>query len=111
MGEQSADVSHDSMKGDVKPAADGILGRVFPRLEAVAMAQIMGWFPVVEGLVTVLDGGEEGSNQVGSEKDVEGLDGFDRVGITNGSKDADISSSPNLSMLTRHEGRSIDSFS
>lgn len=101
--EQSADVAHDSMKGDVKPASDGIVGRVFPGLEAITVAQIMGWFPVVEGLVTVLDGGEESSNQVGSEEDVEGRDGFDRVGISNGPEDTDVSCTSQRSMSGRHE--------
>lgn len=87
---QPADIAHNGMEGDVKPVSDGIVGRVFPGLEAIAVAQIVCWFPVIEGLVTVLDGGEQSSNQVGSEEDVEGRNGLDRVGISNCSRDTDV---------------------
>ena len=36
----------------------------------------MRGFPVVVGLVAVLDGCEQGSDQVGGQKDVKSLDGF-----------------------------------
>jgi hypothetical protein len=60
--QQTAYVGADGMDGDVQPAADGIVGRVLPRLQAVAMTKVVCRLPVVEGLVAVLDRGEEGGN-------------------------------------------------
>lgn len=72
------------MNGNVKPATDGIVGRVLPRLQAVAMAEVVCGLPVVEGLVAVLDRGEEGGKEVGAEEDVKGRDGLDGKGILDG---------------------------
>lgn len=67
------------MKRDIKPAADGIVGRVFPRLQAVAVRQVMRRLPVVECFVAVLDRRKGGGNQVRDEEDVKGLDGFNGI--------------------------------
>lgn len=55
VGQQPPDVGADGVDGDVQPAADGIVGRVLPRLQAVAMAQVVCWLPVVERLIAILD--------------------------------------------------------
>lgn len=82
--QQAAEVGADGVDGDVQPAADGIVGRVLPGLQAVAMAEVVGGLPVVEGLVAVLDGREEGGDGVGGQEDVEGRDGLDGEGILHG---------------------------
>lgn len=64
------------MKRNVKPAANGIIGRILPGLEAIAMGEVMGRLPVVEGLVAVLDWGKQSSNHAGSEKEIERRDGL-----------------------------------
>jgi len=83
--QQSSEVAHDGMEANVQPAADGKVGRVFPCLEAVAMAQVVGGLPVVERLVAVLDRGKHGGDQAGGEEEVEGRDGLDCVGVSDGS--------------------------
>lgn len=67
------------MQTDVKPTPNGIVGRVFPCLETVAMAQVVRRFPVVEGLVAILDRSKQGGNQVRAEKAIEGRDRFHAV--------------------------------
>lgn len=67
------------MQRDIKPAADGIVGRVLPRLQAVAVRQVMRGLPVIECFVAVLDRRIRGGNQVRDEKDVKGLDGLNGV--------------------------------
>jgi hypothetical protein len=47
------------MDENVRPASDAVLWRVFPRLEAVSMGEIMQGLPVIESLVAVLNGGIE----------------------------------------------------
>lgn len=79
--QQAADVGAEGVDGNVQPAADGVVGRVLPRLQAVAMAEVVCGLPVVEGLVAVLNRGEEGGDDVGGEEDVEGRDGLDGEGI------------------------------
>jgi len=64
------------MYRDVQPAPDGVVGRVLPRLETVAMAEVMGGFPIVESLVTVLDRREQCGYQIGNQESVEGKDGL-----------------------------------
>lgn len=70
--QQSTQIAHDGMEADVEPASDGIVGRVFPGLQAVAMAEVMSRFPVVEGLVAVLYRGKSRCDQVRDEEAVEG---------------------------------------
>ena len=84
MRQQAAEVGADGVDGDVEPAADGVVGRVLPGLQAVAMAEVVGGLPVVEGLVAVLDRGEEGGDGVGGQEDVEGRDGLDGEGVLDG---------------------------
>ena len=81
---QAADVGAEGVEGHVQPAADGVVGRVLPRLQAVAMAEVVGGLPVVEGLVAVLDRGEEGGGEVGAQENVEGRDGLDGEGVLDG---------------------------
>jgi hypothetical protein len=45
------------------------------------MAEVMCGLPVVESLVAILDGGEEGGNEVGGEEEVESGDGLDGEGV------------------------------
>jgi hypothetical protein len=82
--QQAAEIATDSVDGDVQPAADGIVRRVLPGLQAVAMTKVVGGLPVVEGLVAVLDGGEERGDDVGGQEDVEGRDGLDGEGVFDG---------------------------
>lgn len=77
--QQSSEAAGERVQGDIQPAADGIVGRVLPRLESVSVRQVMGRLPIVEGFVAVLDRRKGGGNQVGDEKDVKGLDRFDGV--------------------------------
>lgn len=73
------------MENDVEPASNRVVWGVLPGLEAVAMADVVCWLPVVERLVTVLNRGEEGGDEVGSEEDVECRDWFDRESILDSS--------------------------
>lgn len=82
--EEAADVARDSMERDVEPASDGIIGRVLPGLEAIAMAQIVGRLPVVEGLVTVLDRSEGSGDKVRDQEDVKGGNGFYGICVLDG---------------------------
>lgn len=68
------------MKSNIEPTSNGIVGRIFPGLQTVAMRQVVRGFPVVEGLVTVLNGREEGSREVRCEKDIEGSDRLNHKG-------------------------------
>ena len=54
------------VEGNICPAPESVLGRILPRLEAVAMTEIVRGFPEVEGLVTVLNWSISCSYQVGS---------------------------------------------
>ncbi len=67
------------MESDIEPAADGVVGRVFPRLQAVAMAEIVGRLLIVKCLIAVLDGGKSSGNHIGDEEAVECRDWFDAV--------------------------------
>lgn len=67
------------MQADVQPAADRIVGRVFPSLQAVAVGEVVCRLVVVEGLIAVLNGREEGRDDPGSEEAVESGDGLDCV--------------------------------
>lgn len=67
------------MQTNIEPAANFIIGRVLPCLQAVTMGQVVSWLPVVERLVAILDRCIKGSYNVGGEEDVEGLDRFNRI--------------------------------
>lgn len=43
------------MEEDVEPATDAELRGVLPRLQAIAMREVMQRFPIIKGLVTVLN--------------------------------------------------------
>ena len=51
------------------------------------MAQVVCRLPVIEGLIAVLDWGEQGGNDVCSQEDVEGRDGLDSVCVFDGPED------------------------
>jgi hypothetical protein len=59
------------MEDDVEPATDTEFGRVLPRLQAIAMIEIMQWFPVIEGLIAVLYWCISCSQNMGEKADVE----------------------------------------
>lgn len=80
LGKKPSNVSHDGVNGNVQPAPDGVVGRILPGLQSIAMGEVMGRFPVIEGLVAVLDGGEEGRDQVGGQENIKGRDGFNCEG-------------------------------
>jgi hypothetical protein len=54
------------MYDDIKPASNGVLWRIFPGLQPVAMVQIMRWFPVIEHFIAVLDRGVECCESIGN---------------------------------------------
>lgn len=62
LGQYSAHVAHEGVKRNVKPAANGIIRGILPGLEAIAMGEVMGWLPVVERLVAVLDWRKQSSD-------------------------------------------------
>ena len=95
------------MEGNVQPAADGVVGRVLPCLQSVAMAQIVCRLPVVKCLVAVLDGCEHGSNQIGGKEEVEGRDGLDGVGIS----DSSVHQAVSIGSLQPDQEWAITSFS
>jgi hypothetical protein len=43
------------MKSNIEPTPNRVFRRIFPGLKAVSMIQVMGWFPVIENLITVLN--------------------------------------------------------
>ena len=53
------------MYSSVGPASDGVVRRVLPGLETVAMVEVVAWFPVIEDFVAVLDGREGGGDEIG----------------------------------------------
>src|SRR5690242_6841586 len=60
------------MYTSVCPATDGILRRVLPGLQSIAMIEIVRRLPIVEDLVAVLDWCKESSYDVGGREDIEG---------------------------------------
>lgn len=63
---QSASEEYDErVKSSIGPASNGVDWGVFPRLEAVAMVEVMCWLPIVEDFVAVLYGREKGGEQTG----------------------------------------------
>jgi len=76
MRKQAPKVADDGVEEDIGPATDGKFGRVLPSLEAIAVGDVVGRLPVVEGLVTVLDWGEERREKACRKKGVEGVDGL-----------------------------------
>lgn len=52
---------------------------ILPRLQSIAVGEVMSWFPIIERLVAVLNRCEESSDQAGGQEDVESLDGRNRV--------------------------------
>lgn len=69
-GPYGAHFADGRVEENVEPAADAVLGGIFPCLSSVAMLKIVRWFPVVEGLIAVLDGCVGGSETVRDEEDV-----------------------------------------
>lgn len=65
------------MKRNVGPRADCVRRGVLPGLEAIFVVEVVGRFPVVEYFIAVLNGAEDGSQDVEGEEDVEGEYGFD----------------------------------
>lgn len=56
MWEDATDAGNNGVSGNIEPASYRISGRILPCLETVAMGQVMSGFPIVEGLIAVLDG-------------------------------------------------------
>lgn len=67
-----SEATNEGMDGDIKPASDGIFGRVLPRLQAVSMAKVMRRLPVVERLITVFNWRIYCRYEIGTEKEPEG---------------------------------------
>lgn len=65
------------MEDNVEPAPYRIVGRIFPGLQSVAMAQVVRRFPVVECLVAILYGCVKCCEDIGTEEDVESANWFD----------------------------------
>lgn len=79
LGGGGEDGEDSSQRGDdegvdarVGPGSDGKVGGIFPGLQGVAVAEVMGGFPVVEDLVAVGDGAVDGGEEVTGEEEVEG---------------------------------------
>lgn len=100
--QQAADIGPNSVDSNIQPATDGITGRVFPGLQAVAMAKIVCWFPVVERLVAILDRGEESGYGISSQEDVKGRDGLNGEGVLDGSGNVVSCSAPNNFHMSRN---------
>lgn len=60
------------MDKDVSPASYAELRGVLPCLQAVAMGQVVQWFPVVEGFIAILYWRIRSCKQMSDEADVEG---------------------------------------
>lgn len=71
MGQEAPNVGTDGMDANIQPASDGIVRGVLPSLKPITMAQVMGRFPIVEGLIAVLDGRKQGGNHVCTQKHIE----------------------------------------
>ena len=67
------------METNVEPATDGVFRRIFPSLATITMGEIVSGFPVVVGLIAILDWGEECSNQISGQEDIECLDRFNGI--------------------------------
>ncbi len=67
------------MERDIEPTSYGERGRVLPSLQSVAMAEVVCRFPVVEGLVAILNRGKQGGDGVGDQKNVECRDWLDSI--------------------------------
>lgn len=80
MGKQPPEVADHGVEEDIGPAADGELGRVLPSLEAISVGDVVGRLPVVEGLITILDGCEECREKACRKEGVEGVDGLNGKG-------------------------------
>ena len=65
------------MQADVEPASNREFGSVLPSLEAIVVAKVVSRLPVVERLVTVLNGSEQRRDDVRCEEEVERGNGFD----------------------------------
>lgn len=97
VGGWDEDAGEGSVQADVGPAADGVDGRVLPRLQAVAVREVVGGLPEVEDcpaqprrggggggptFVTVGDGGEGGRAQTHDEQQNQRIgEGQQRLGL------------------------------
>lgn len=68
------------MEHYVQPAADRIVGRVLPRLEAIPVREVVRRLPVVERLIAILYRREERGDEVRRQEAVEDLYRLDPVG-------------------------------
>ena len=59
------------MESKVRPTSNCILWGVLPSLQPISMTEIMGGFPIIEGLVAILYRRIYCSKYVGAEEDVE----------------------------------------
>lgn len=55
LNDHAAAKDNDGVDSCIGPRSDGIYWRVLPCLEAMAIGEVMCWFPVVEDFVAVLD--------------------------------------------------------
>lgn len=70
--QKPSEAPDDGMNSDIEPASNCIVWRVFPCLQAIAVAQVVSWLPVIECLVTVLNGRVCGGHKINSEEEPEG---------------------------------------
>jgi hypothetical protein len=62
------------MEGEVCPTPYGILGRILPGLQTIAMLKVVCRFPVIEGLVTILYWSIKSGEGIGDKEDIESAD-------------------------------------
>ena len=71
----------EEVEQEVEVGPEGEPGVVLPGLETLAVQEVVGWLPVVEGLVTVRDPGPDGRAQSGRQEQFERRGGWRRPGL------------------------------
>lgn len=68
--QQSPQLDDRSMEACIGPTADGIVGRVLPRLQSIAVIEVVRRLPVIEDFITVLNWRADSSSHIGCQKKV-----------------------------------------